>query len=303
MAARLRVASGFVVRLVVHATLLVILGLVVVWHEVHWSAHGVTLLPFVEDPGPVSFVEELSMRVPALPADVLGAFAVDPTEMRLPDSPNIRTAPSLLAGLDRPEPAAGPQSFTSNDPGGLDRRCRAAAGSKAGTRTAPRPAGRSTGRFSRERIRRRARAGLDGGSPAARGGWRFDHHDGPCGGLCRDPGNVGSTTAATGWPCCRSSSPARSAKAASTRRWSTTACTIFAAGCCHALGGDLQEGTMYGQGIAAIAAVRGLRHDAGRSLRSRPNSRSISSAVRSTKRAAGATSPASPAIRPSSAGN
>ena len=108
--------SGFLVSLLTHATLLVVLGLLVVWHEMQGS-HGVTLLPFVEDIEPVSFVEELSMKVTALPADVLGAVAGDPTEARLPDAPNIPApAPSLLAGPDLPELAAGPQKLTSYDP-------------------------------------------------------------------------------------------------------------------------------------------------------------------------------------------
>ena len=65
--ARLRAASGFLVSLVAHAALLVVLGLLVVWHEMQGS-HGVTLLPFVEDIEPVSFVEELSIKVTTLPA-------------------------------------------------------------------------------------------------------------------------------------------------------------------------------------------------------------------------------------------
>ena len=82
----------------VHATLLVVLGMLVVWHEMQGS-HGVTLLPFVEDLEPVPFVEELSMPVTALPADLLGAVAGDPAEP-CQTLLTLAPAPSLLAGRD-----------------------------------------------------------------------------------------------------------------------------------------------------------------------------------------------------------
>jgi hypothetical protein len=86
------------------------------------------------------------------------------------------------------------------------------------------------------------------------GSWRFDHHDGACDGSCRNPGNHAATTASTALPLL----------------------CFYGAGYSHteghyadtinrglyylggrllltSEGGDLQEGTMYAQGIAAIA--------------------------------------------------
>jgi hypothetical protein len=86
------------------------------------------------------------------------------------------------------------------------------------------------------------------------GSWRFDHHDGACDGSCRNPGNHASTTAST----------------------ALALLCFYGAGYTHVEGdyadtvnrglyylggrmlltqegGDLQEGTMYAQGIAAIA--------------------------------------------------
>lgn len=86
------------------------------------------------------------------------------------------------------------------------------------------------------------------------GSWRFDHHDGACDGNCRNPGNHASTTAST----------------------ALALLCFYGAGYTHVdgqyaetvnrglyylggrmlltqEGGDLQEGSMYAQGIAAIA--------------------------------------------------
>jgi len=88
----------------------------------------------------------------------------------------------------------------------------------------------------------------------ADGGWRFDHSGGPCRGMCRNPGNVASTTGATG----------------------LALLAFLGAGYTHRdgpykdhvqrglyylgermlitpHGGDLQEGTMYAHGIATLA--------------------------------------------------
>ena len=86
------------------------------------------------------------------------------------------------------------------------------------------------------------------------GSWRFDHHDGACDGSCRNPGNHASTTAST----------------------ALALLCFYGAGYTHVdgqyadtvnrglyhlggrmlltkEGGDLQEGSMYAQGIATIA--------------------------------------------------
>jgi hypothetical protein len=86
------------------------------------------------------------------------------------------------------------------------------------------------------------------------GSWRFNHHDGPCGGLCRDPGTVGSTTAATGLALLpflgagETTEQSQYKEVADKGLYYLVGRTLVTP---H--GGDLQEGTMYAQGIAAIA--------------------------------------------------
>ena len=266
--ARLRAASGFLVSLVVHTTLLVVLGLLVVWHEMHGS-HGVTLLPFVEDTEPVSFVEELSMKVTALPADVLGTVAGDPTEARLPDAPNIPApAPSLLAGPDLPELAAGPQKLTSYDPlvvtdaaggGGFEGRTKTARAWLVGQR------GGTPG--SEDAVAR----GLAWIAAHQRpdGSWWFDHRDGVCGGLCRDPGSVGSTTAATGLALLPFLGAGEIGEGSQYQKVVDDGLYYLRSRLLvTSLGGDLQEGTMYAQGIAAIALCEAYAMTRDESLRS-----------------------------------
>ena len=266
--ARLRAASGFLVSLLAHAALLVVLGLLVVWHEMQGS-HGVTLLPFVEDIEPVSFVEEISMKVTALPADVLGAVAGDPAETLLPDAPNIPApAPSLLAGPGVPELAAGPQKLTSYDP--------LAATDAAG-------GGGFEGRTKTARARL---VGQRGGTPGSEdavarglawiaahqrpdGSWWFDHRDGVCGGLCRDPGSVGSTTAATGLALLPFLGAGEIGEGSQYQKVVDDGLYYLRSRLLvTSLGGDLQEGTMYAQGIAAIALCEAYAMTRDESLRS-----------------------------------
>lgn len=86
------------------------------------------------------------------------------------------------------------------------------------------------------------------------GGWNFNHHQSPCQGQCRDPGNQASTTGATAialLPFLGAGHTHRAGEYQETVR----------AGLYYLLnrmlvtpqGGDLQEGTMYAQGLAAIA--------------------------------------------------
>jgi len=90
------------------------------------------------------------------------------------------------------------------------------------------------------------------------GSWRFDHRDGACGGMCANPGTHASTTAATGL-----------ALLAFLGAGETTPqsqyLSLVERGLYYLVnrmirgphGGDLQEGTMYAQGIATIALCEG----------------------------------------------
>jgi hypothetical protein len=99
----------------------------------------------------------------------------------------------------------------------------------------------------------------------ADGSWRFNHHQGPCEGQCRNPGTATPTTAATGIALLaflgagetqlhgRHQHAVRQGLAYLRRRAVSTPQGI-----------DLREGTMYSQGIAAIALCEayGLTRDA-----------------------------------------
>ncbi len=99
----------------------------------------------------------------------------------------------------------------------------------------------------------------------ADGGWRFDLHGGPCGSRCRNSGAERSTTAASGLsllPLLNNEAEPYDANA-------------VAAGLDYLRnrlmitrdGGDLREGTMYGQGLATLALARGLARTGDDSLR------------------------------------
>ncbi len=86
------------------------------------------------------------------------------------------------------------------------------------------------------------------------GGWRFDHRHGACGGMCANPGTHASTTAATGLALLAFLGAGETTPQSPYR-------SLVDRGVYYLVnrmimgphGGDLQEGTMYAQGIAAIA--------------------------------------------------
>jgi hypothetical protein len=90
-----------------------------------------------------------------------------------------------------------------------------------------------------------------------------------CGGLCRDPGNVGSTTASTGLALLpflgagEIGAGSQYEKVVDDGLYYLRSRLLVTS-----LGGDLQEGTMYAQGIAAIALCEAYAMSRDESLRS-----------------------------------
>jgi hypothetical protein len=86
------------------------------------------------------------------------------------------------------------------------------------------------------------------------GSWRFNHHDGPCGGSCRNPGSASTTTGATGLALLTylgagyTSEQGKYQQVVRRGLYYLTSRMLVTE---H--GGDLQEGTMYGQGLATLA--------------------------------------------------
>lgn len=97
------------------------------------------------------------------------------------------------------------------------------------------------------------------------GAWWFNFHDSECGGRCRHPGSVGSSTAATGLALLcflgRGETPSQGKYQEEVQRglYYLQNRMIFTK-----YGGDLQEGTMYGHAIATLALCEayGMTQDA-----------------------------------------
>jgi hypothetical protein len=102
----------------------------------------------------------------------------------------------------------------------------------------------------------------------ADGGWRFDLHAGPCQGRCRNSGAEQSTTAATGLallPLLDGIEPAADSPLAAAV--AQGAAYLQSRMLVSRSGGDLQEGTMYGQGLAGLALSRAYAQGGGERLR------------------------------------
>jgi hypothetical protein len=87
------------------------------------------------------------------------------------------------------------------------------------------------------------------------GAWHFNHNEGPCNGLCRDPGSAASTTASTGLALLAFFGAGYNQRDDSEFQETIQRGLYYLANRLLQTphGGDLQEGTMYAQGIAAIA--------------------------------------------------
>jgi hypothetical protein len=86
------------------------------------------------------------------------------------------------------------------------------------------------------------------------GSWHFDHRGGLCGGACRNPGSIGTTTGSTGLALLAFLGAGYTTEAGPYREvvkkglyYLTSRMLVTPQG------GDLQEGTMYAQGIATLA--------------------------------------------------
>ena len=137
----------------------------------------------------------------------------------------------------------------------------------------------------------------------ADGGWRLAFDEAPCNGQCRNSGNVGTTTGATGLALLPFLGAGHTHLKGEYR-------DVVHQGIYYLKsrmimtpnGGDLQEGTMYAQGIATIALCEAFAMTEDESLRLPAQARSISSAMLNTPKAAGAIFPTTPATPPFLAG-
>ncbi|MFM7109200.1 MAG: prenyltransferase/squalene oxidase repeat-containing protein [Planctomycetaceae bacterium] len=183
------------------------------------------------------------------PAATAVATAATPTPPLVPiaEQPAATAAVARPASLSRPASPADAASDGGADPF-ADRR------------------GDARGRAARERGGSAAsEAAVDAGlawlaaHQGADGSWRCDLSNCGCGGACRDPGTVTSTTAATGLALLPFLGAGHT-QAEGEHREVVARALYYLVSRIRATprGGDLAEGTMYGQGVATLALAEAL---------------------------------------------
>ena len=251
---RLRSLSSCTISFLFHVVLLVLLGIVGIWSENARPSHVVTVLPteFVEEIPPL--LEDLVAPTVAQPNQTLGAFAGDPTETELPHAPDIPSPfPAEQAGEATWDPMPVPQRLTTRDllmpigpvrGGGLEGRSakmrRRLAEQRGGNEESERAVGFGLGWLVAHQ--------RDDGS------WRFDHRGDRCPSLCGNPGTEGSTTGATGLALLPFLGAGEIGEGSQYKEVVDKGLYYLGSRMLVTRhGGDLQEGTMYAQGIAATA--------------------------------------------------
>jgi hypothetical protein len=266
---RFRVLSSCSTSFLVHFILILILAFWAIWPERNPRSHTIVVLPLTDEEEIVRLFDA-PIAVPAATPAPLESFLEDvPAEATTTEAPEI---PSPFAdsepGETSSEPTPAPRAVLPSE---LLLRTNAAGGGGFEGRTKRMRAGlvaRRGGTAESEDAVSRGLAWL-AAHQREDGSWRFDHHDGPCGGLCRNPGTVGSTTAATGLALL----PFLGAGEVTEQ---STYKDVVDKGLYYLSsrmivtphGGDLQEGTMYAQGIAAIALCEAYAMTEDDSLRS-----------------------------------
>jgi hypothetical protein len=239
------------------------------WHP--WTEQGRGPLVVVVEP----FVEDLAVSLPTPTATAAPAAAPGPVSLFEPSVaisvvesiPEVRMPPTgFVAGEEpaapRPSGASGPDLWlpvpgaTGGGFGGRDPKSRARLVSQRG------------GTPQSEDAVSRGLAWL-AAHQREDGSWRFNHHDGPCGGLCANPGSAGSTTAATGLALLPFLGAGETIEG-SQYRDTVSKGLYYLTGrmIVTPQGGDLQEGTMYAQGIATVALCEAYAMTRDESLRS-----------------------------------
>jgi hypothetical protein len=251
---RFRVFSSCSASFLLHLILILILAFWAIWRERSQRSHTIVVLPSTDEEEIVRLFEA-PITVPATTPTPMQSFLQDsPAETTMFQAPDI---PSPFADSDPGE--------TFLDPSPAPR---AVLPSELLLRTSEVGGGGFEGRTREMRARLVLQRGGTAESEDAvsrglawlaahqrdDGSWRFNHHDGPCRGLCRNPGTVGSTTAATGLVLLAFLGAGEVTEESMYRDVVDKGLYYLSSRMLvtpH--GGDLQEGTMYAQGIAAIA--------------------------------------------------
>jgi Squalene-hopene cyclase C-terminal domain len=245
-----------VVSLVLHGVLLYAISLAFVVYfkappDQAFPAMTATFLPPETDVSPIIVLEAPLAAVPVGTPQLPDLNEIAAT---LPEPPEI---PAPLAG----------RSSTNTRPPETPRERSSAAGASAATSDHS-VGGGFEGRQADARAQLVAQRGGSPQSEAAvergltwiiahqhdDGGWRFDHTRGPCNKRCRNPGNHESTTAATALALLPLLGAGHSAvQGVHQQSVARGLAYLRSRMIVTPSGGDFQEGTMYAQGLSAIA--------------------------------------------------
>jgi len=263
-----RVFSSCSTSFLVHLILILTLAFWLIWKERDPRSHSIIVLPLTDEEEIVRLFEA-PITVPATTAAPLQSFLGDaPAEATTIEAPDI---PSPFASSDpgetSTEPTPAPRAVQPRD---LLLRINAVGGGGFEGRTKRMRASLVLQRGGTAESEDAVSRGLAWLAAHQRddGSWRFNHHDGPCGGLCRNPGTVGSTTAATGLALLPFLGAGEVTEESMYKDVVDKGLYYLSSRMLvtpH--GGDLQEGTMYAQGIAAIALCEAYAMTGDESLR------------------------------------
>lgn len=249
-----RTFSSCSVSFALHLLAILALAFWLVWTDDAQESHSITVLP-VED--------EIDIQV--LAVDMVTSRALAPgqlestpqntvTELVSVDAPEISLeSVDTSSGETSLEPTPSPDSYRPQD---LLLELNTGTGGGFEGRTGPMRARLVIDRGGSEESEDAVARGLAWLAAHQRedGSWWFDHRDGLCRGLCRDPGTHGSTTASTGLALLAFLGAGEVTEESQYKEVVDKGLYYLSSRLIvtpH--GGDLQEGTMYAQGIATIA--------------------------------------------------
>lgn len=251
---RFRTFSSCSVSFVLHLLAILALAFWLVWTDREQKPHSITVLPF-----------EGEIDIQVLAVDIVRSNALS----RGPAESSPQDMAAELVSLDVPEISLESVDSTSGEtsleptpsrdlyrPQDLLLQLKTGTGGGFEGRTGPTRARLVIDRGGSEESEDAVARGLAWLAAHQRedGSWWFDHRDGLCRGLCRNPGTHGSTTASTGLALLAFLGAGEVTEESQYKEVVDKGLYYLTGRLIDTPhGGDLQEGTMYAQGIATIA--------------------------------------------------